>query len=50
MSMFYPLVSIVTPVYTVSNKFENAIDSALAKTYEDVDVLVENKGCFSDKR
>ena len=41
---FQPLVSIVIPVYNGSNYLAEAIDSALAQTYEHVEVLVVNDG------
>lgn len=39
-----PLVSIVIPVYNGSNYLAEAIDSALAQTYENLEVLVVNDG------
>jgi glycosyltransferase involved in cell wall biosynthesis len=39
-----PLVSIVIPVYNGSNYVHEAIDSALAQTYPNVEVLVINDG------
>lgn len=39
-----PLVSIVIPVYNGSNYMREAIDSALAQTYENCEVLVINDG------
>lgn len=39
-----PKVSIVIPVYNGSNFLRRAIDSALAQTYPDVEVLVVNDG------
>lgn len=39
-----PLVSIVIPVYNGSNFMRDAIDSALAQTYENVEVIVVNDG------
>jgi glycosyltransferase involved in cell wall biosynthesis len=39
-----PLVSIVIPVYNGSNFLAQAIDSALAQTYENVEVIVVNDG------
>jgi glycosyltransferase involved in cell wall biosynthesis len=39
-----PLVSIVIPVYNGSNYLREAVDSALAQTYPDVEVLVVNDG------
>lgn len=39
-----PLVSIVIPVYNGSNYLAQAIDSALAQTYPNVEVIVVNDG------
>ncbi|MCU1245583.1 MAG: Two-domain glycosyltransferase [Acidobacteria bacterium] len=39
-----PLVSIVIPVYNGSNYLRQSIDSALAQTYPNVEVLVVNDG------
>ncbi len=44
MSNFRPLVSIIIPVYNGSNYLREAIDSALAQTYENIEVLVINDG------
>ena len=44
MSEFNPLVSIVIPVYNGSNYMQEAIDSALAQTYENIEVIVVNDG------
>lgn len=41
---FHPLVSIVIPVYNGSDYLREAVDSALAQTYPDVEVLVVNDG------
>lgn len=41
---YAPLVSIVIPVYNGSNFMKIAIDSALAQTYEKVEVIVVNDG------
>src|SRR5258708_19140804 len=41
-------VSIVIPVYNGSNFLAEAIDSALAQTYGDVEVLVINDGSRDD--
>jgi len=39
-----PLVSIIIPVYNGSNYLRNAIESALAQTYENFEVIVINDG------
>ena len=39
-----PLVSIVIPVYNGSNYLAEAIDSALAQTYKNIEILVINDG------
>lgn len=43
-SPFQPLVSIVIPVYNGSNFVAEAIDSALAQTYPNIEVIVVNDG------
>ena len=41
---FNPLVSIVIPVYNGSNYMREAIDSALAQTYDNIEIIVVNDG------
>ncbi len=45
---YQPLVSIVIPVYNGSNYVREAIDSALAQTYENIEILVVNDGSKDD--
>jgi glycosyltransferase involved in cell wall biosynthesis len=44
MNDFYPLVSIVIPVYNGSNYMQCAIDSALRQDYDNIEVIVVNDG------
>lgn len=41
---FNPLVSIVIPVYNGENFLEEAIESALAQTYKNIEIIVVNDG------
>lgn len=41
---FRPMVSIVIPVYNGSNYMREAIDSALAQTYDNIEIIVINDG------
>lgn len=45
-----PLVSIIIPVYNGENYMREAIDSALAQTYENVEILVVNDGSTDNQR
>jgi glycosyltransferase involved in cell wall biosynthesis len=48
MTQFNPLVSIVIPVYNGSNFLREAIDSALAQTYQNLEIIVVNDGSTDD--
>lgn len=45
---FLPLVSIVIPVYNGSNYMREAIDSAIAQTYPNIEIIVVNDGSRDD--
>ncbi|MDF1684625.1 MAG: glycosyltransferase [Legionellaceae bacterium] len=45
---FAPLVSIVIPVYNGANYMKEAIDSALAQTYKNIEIIVINDGSKDD--
>lgn len=47
-NFFRPKVSIVIPVYNGANYLAEAINSALAQTYENIEVLVINDGSDDD--
>ena len=42
--IFQPLVSIVIPVFNGSNYMREAIDSAIAQTYQNIEIIVVNDG------
>ena len=44
MNTYEPLVSIVIPVYNGANYMRQAIDSALAQTYGNIEIIVVNDG------
>ncbi len=48
MAVFNPLVSIVIPVYNGSNFLREAIESALAQTYQNLEIIVVNDGSTDD--
>lgn len=48
MAEFNPLVSIVIPVYNGSNFLREAIESALAQTYKNLEIIVVNDGSKDD--
>ena len=46
--MYQPKISIVIPAYNASNYLAEAIDSALAQTYSNVEIVVVNDGSKDD--
>lgn len=45
---FHPLVSIVIPVYNGANYLAEAIESAIAQSYDNIEILVINDGSNDD--
>lgn len=45
---FHPMVSIIIPVYNGANYLREAIDSALAQTYDNLEIIVVNDGSNDD--
>lgn len=47
-SGFQPLVSIIIPIYNGANYMREAIDSAIAQTYKNLEIIVINDGSNDD--
>lgn len=48
--MYSPKISIIIPVYNGKNFLRKAIDSALAQTYKNIEVIVVNDGSSDDTK
>lgn len=48
MQEYTPLVSIIIPVYNGANYMREAIDSAIAQTYDNIEIIVVNDGSTDD--